>query len=126
MGNPDETERLQVLLQICRVLRHLHTHDPPIIHGGLKATGVVVEESLPFPKVKLLEFGIAQMLTGSQAHATGGGSWRYKAPELWQVGALPAPAPAIDIFALGGLMFLLASGKRPFSDMSFDEMFFAM
>jgi len=125
-GPPGEKERLLVLLQICRVLRHLHTHVPPIVHGNLKDTGVVVEEGSPFPKVKILEFGFAQMLTGSQVHATGDGTWRYKAPELWQAGALPAPTPAMDSFAFGGLMFLLASGKKPFSDITSDEMFCAI
>ena len=115
-----------MLRQICWVVVHLHTHDPPIVHGSLKDSAIAVECCEPYPKAKLLEFGFAQMRTYSQARTRGDNHWRYRAPELWQAGPRPAPRPAIDIFALGGLMFLLASDKKPFSGIAHDEVFFSV
>jgi len=126
---PSEVERSWVLSQICWVMRHLHTHVPPIVHGSLKDTNIVVEKSSDIgtanPKVKVLDLGFAQMRTTSQTRARAGRSWRYKAPELWPLDP-PAPALAMDIFALGGLMFFLASDTKPFSMVDFDHVFFAV
>jgi len=123
---PGESERARVLLQICWVMRHLHTHRPPIVHGSLKDTNVVVTRGSPYPKVKVLDFGCAQMRTRSQTRVRDSSSWRYRAPELWQEGDPLAPTPTMDIFALGGLMFLLASDTKPFSMITSDDVFFAV
>ena len=115
-----------MLRQICWVLRHLHTHEPPIVHGNLKDSNVVVTNGSPYPMVKVLDFGCAQMHTRSQTRVRSTSSWRYRAPELWPEGDPPAPTPTMDIFALGGLMFLLASDTKPFSMITSDDVFFAV
>ena len=101
-----------VVLATCAGLDHAHGHG--VLHRDIKP------ENLLFATdgvVKVADFGIAKVLTGSQAMATRAGDIlgtpAYMAPEQalgQEVG------PAADVYACGVMLYELLSGRLPFSE----------
>jgi eukaryotic-like serine/threonine-protein kinase len=114
--SPDLVVRYGV--QIADALAHAHEHG--VIHRDLKSTNVVVT---PQGRVKVLDFGLAARLqdadlqeaVSSKAPITESrmivGTLPYLAPELLR--GKPAEAPT-DIWALGVLLYEMASASHPF------------
>lgn len=75
-------------------------HAQGLIHGDIKADNVMWHEG----RVILMDFGAAQQ-SGSQARF---GSPATMAPEQWERGTV---TEATDLYALGGLLFRLATGE---------------
>ncbi|WP_035849687.1 class IV lanthionine synthetase LanL [Kitasatospora azatica] len=83
--------------------------------GAVHAAGLVLRDLSP-SKVLVLPDGSLRLADLELACATGvvagpAGADGYRAPE--QSNACPAADPAADLFALGGLFFLLATGHDP-------------
>jgi serine/threonine protein kinase/tetratricopeptide (TPR) repeat protein/TolB-like protein len=105
-------------MQITDALAHAHEHG--VIHRDLKSTNVVVT---PEGRVKVLDFGLAARLkdaelkeaTASKVPLTESrmivGTLPYLAPELLR--GHPADART-DTWALGVLLYEMASGSHPF------------
>jgi eukaryotic-like serine/threonine-protein kinase len=105
-------------MQIADALAHAHEHG--VIHRDLKSTNALVT---PEGRVKVLDFGLAARLkdaelkeaTASKAPLTESrtvvGTLPYLAPELLR--GDPADART-DIWALGILLYEMASGSHPF------------
>ena len=90
-----------------------HAHAAGIVHRDLKPENVLLPDE---GGVKVADFGLAKALTGTQTLATAPGTILgtpgYLAPEVLTGGV---PGPAADVYALGVLIFELASGRRPFA-----------
>lgn len=98
-----------------KALSAVHRHG--IVHRDIKPANIMVTTSAPF--VKLIDFGFARML---HADASGQlppeeskiiGTPMYWAPE--QTFARNTVTPALDLWAMGVLMFHISSGVLPFS-----------
>ena len=98
-----------------------HAHSRGVVHRDLKSANIVIT---PDGQVKVLDFGLAKRLTGeelaeattvSRPSLTGpgmvAGTLAYLAPE--QLRGQPADARS-DIWALGVVLYELATGKAPF------------
>jgi serine/threonine-protein kinase len=122
---PDGLEPTDVFnygIQVADALAH--AHERGVIHRDLKAANVVVTSR---GRAKVLDFGIAKRLTTlgvDRATATLtetgtiSGTLAYIAPE--RLRDHPADARS-DIWALGVLLYEMASGRRPFAgDTSFE------
>ena len=108
--------------QLADALAHAHAHG--IIHRDLKPSNVVVTRE---GRAKVLDFGIARQMratdlaavTGDRTELTDAGSiagtLRYAAPEL--LSGEPADSRS-DIWALGVVLFEMATGVRPFEGLT--------
>jgi serine/threonine-protein kinase len=106
-------ERLRLFLQILSAVQHAHTR--LVIHRDLKPSNILVSEE---GEVKLLDFGIAKLMTEGAAPETeltqvGGRALtlNYASPE--QISGQPVTT-ASDVFSLGTILCELLSGNRPF------------
>jgi tetratricopeptide (TPR) repeat protein len=106
-------QRLHLFLDICAAVEHAHSH--LVIHRDLKPDNVLVRRD---GEVKLLDFGIAKVLRpGPDADAPHTTMFRpmtvrYASPEQLRGDAVTTAA---DIYSLGVLLFLLVTGRSPYS-----------
>jgi len=107
-------KRLRLILAICDAVSYAHSN--LIVHRDLKPSNIMVDET---GQAKLLDFGIAKILSEETDDRTQT-SLRaltpdYAAPEQFVGGPVTT---AVDVYALGALMFELLSGRRPFAKVS--------
>ena len=101
--------------QICTGVASAHRRK--LVHRDLKPDNIFVTRSTGEETVKILDFGIARAMEAEgQPRLTQKGVLMgtpgFLAPE--QIQSLDADARS-DIYALGGILFYMATGRRPFS-----------
>lgn len=112
-GPMSEERALPILLQICNALRAAHAGR--VVHRDLKPSNVMIGAG---DQVKLVDFGIARLLPESgeemqKLTQTGQvlGTFVYMSPEQCMGRTVDGRA---DLYAFGGLMYKLFTGKPPF------------
>jgi len=108
-----EGEAKPIIRQLCQAVRHLHTQSPPIMHRDIKPENVM-HLAAPDPDtgalVKLIDFGVGKILTGSQRGkgSVGVGSGVYMAPEMRPGGGYdPHYTTAVDLYSLGATLYAM-------------------
>ncbi|MEW5740467.1 MAG: serine/threonine-protein kinase [Myxococcota bacterium] len=89
-----------------------HAHDSGVLHRDLKPENVMVRQD---GVLKLMDFGIAKILDRDEKMTMTGalvGSPAHMAPEIIEGEAAGAEA---DVFSLGTMLYLFATGKLPFT-----------
>jgi WD40 repeat protein/serine/threonine protein kinase len=90
-----------------------YAHGQGVIHRDLKPSNVLLTTD---GQLKLCDFGVARLLTGSDVHTLSGqviGTPEYMAPEQAQ-GRRDETGPATDVYALGAMLYAMLTGRPPF------------
>ncbi|HRI49607.1 MAG TPA: protein kinase [Pseudomonadota bacterium] len=118
-GGCQEVEALRIARQIAGALQAVHAKG--IIHRDLKPDNIILvadSEVSGGERAKVLDFGIAKLLHGSESGRgltnTGAvvGTPAYMAPE--QCGMRMPVSDRTDVYALGIMLFEMLAGKPPF------------
>jgi mitogen-activated protein kinase kinase kinase 7 len=116
MSQPVLEVRMQLLMDVGAALNFLHGRCPRIVHSDLKDSNVSVETgACKQPRAKLLDFGLSKLLT--KRARLGGGTLVWMAPEQVRERHL-VPAPSVDVYSFGLMVFLLVTGMRPHAQIS--------
>lgn len=97
-------------LQICAALTHSHAKG--VIHRDLKPGNLLVTTS---NQLKLSDYGLAMVAADVKLTAAGKtmGSLHYMAPE--QIRGAPPATHAVDLYALGCVLFEMLAGRTVFT-----------
>ncbi len=95
---------VQWLADAAAALTHLHTHDPPVIHGDIKPANLILTKG---GRVTLVDFGASST---ALTRGRRGGTPGYAAPERATEGA---STRAADIYSLAATAFALLTGEPP-------------
>jgi serine/threonine-protein kinase len=136
-GRLGQRDALEIFIAVCAALhaahnaREPHRNTPaPIVHRDLKPGNIFVTSNAEGERhIKLLDFGIAKMV--SSAKATGivtgvrtvMGTAAYMAPE--QALAARSVDHRADIYAAGVVLFQMLTGRLPFNAESLEGLIFA-
>lgn len=105
---------LRVAIEICRSLRE--AHKAGVVHRDLKPSNVMLTEGDEGEAVKVLDFGVAKVLSGATEALTSDGSFvgspRYTAPEQIRQDKVDGRA---DLYAVGVVIYEMLTGIPPFT-----------
>ncbi|KAE9404707.1 kinase-like protein [Gymnopus androsaceus JB14] len=117
-----EVDKTEIMNDILKGLKYLHTRNPPVVHGDLKGSNVLVSDS---GNCCLADFGLAGMMSTFQtlSSITGNqrGSVRWMAPELFDFTALARLSTYTDMYALGCTILEIITGAPPFSEVKLPD-----
>jgi serine/threonine protein kinase/Flp pilus assembly protein TadD len=113
-GRLPEAEARAIALQLCAGLGEAHRNR--VVHGDLKSNNIILTPGADGTvRAVITDFGLARGL-GSASKTTqsgeAGGTPDYMAPELWRG---EKASPASDVYALGVILYELATGQRPYA-----------
>lgn len=94
-----------------------YCHKLHIVHRDLKLENVIFFKSLDV--AKLTDFGFSNKFTPGHKLDTACGSLAYSAPEVLLGDSYEAPA--VDIWSLGVILFMLVCGRAPFYEINDSE-----
>ncbi|KAG8900661.1 hypothetical protein FRB99_005826 [Tulasnella sp. 403] len=111
---PDEQKRRELALDTAKGLQYLHSRDPPICHGDIKALNVLITDE---HRAMLCDFGLAKTMETMPSGLTTstfnqGGSLPYESPELLL--GRSTRSPQSDVWAWGCLLQEIFTGKPPY------------
>ncbi|XP_026738336.1 SNF-related serine/threonine-protein kinase [Trichoplusia ni] len=101
--------------QIVRAISYCHRLH--VVHRDLKPENVVFFQK--FGVVKLTDFGFSNKFCPGQKLETSCGSLAYSAPEILLGDSYDAPA--VDVWSLGVILYMLVCGQAPFQEANDSE-----
>ena len=105
-------------MQLCSALNYLHSQKPPVIHGDIKPSNIMLT---PQGDICLIDFNISFFLDGTTVLGYTEG---YSSPEQYVIALDQKSSKGIpekyrklneksDIYSLGATLFHMASGRKP-------------
>ena len=98
-----------IALELARMLDNLDSVHPPVVHGDLKPTNVLVKGEA---EVKVVDFGIAKQLAHGRGTFNQYQSVPYSSPERLRTGDVD---PQSDLWAVAVMLYEMVAGTHPFS-----------
>lgn len=111
----DEEAARKYFAQIVHAISYCHRLH--VVHRDLKPENVVFFEKLGM--VKLTDFGFSNRFCPGQKLETSCGSLAYSAPEILLGDSYDAPA--VDVWSLGVILYMLVGGHAPFQEANDSE-----
>ncbi|KAK9840122.1 hypothetical protein WJX74_003832 [Apatococcus lobatus] len=114
-GNYNETDARNLITQVLDGVAYLHASG--IVHRDLKLENMLmVNQEDPCP-IKIADFGLSKFFNPGSVLSTMCGSPQYVAPEILGISdGAQAYSPAVDMWSVGVILFILLSGYSPFDD----------
>ncbi len=114
----DQSRLIAVLRQVCKGLAA--AHDCGIVHRDIKPDNIIlVNEGGRDDIAKIVDFGIATMLTAGNSSAPAAGTPQYMAPEQILGSAVDG---RLDLYSLGCMAYELLTGHPPFYEGGVEEL----
>jgi serine/threonine protein kinase len=111
-GTLSEAEASVIVRKLTSAVAHMH--DLNIIHRDLKPENLLLTSKDPSKaQVKLIDFGLAKIVSDQHVASSFLGTRGYLAPEMLQRHSYDK---SIDMWALGVIVFVLLCGCLPFDD----------
>lgn len=115
-----EEDAKTIFLQLLQGVAYLHSRG--IAHRDLKPENILVHEGL----IKITDFGLARLSENKSFMRTLCGTPQYVAPEIIMMAsrqddpnsdaaAMPGYTTSVDMWSLGVILYLLLTGRQPFS-----------
>ncbi|XP_077114741.1 death-associated protein kinase 2-like isoform X1 [Ranitomeya variabilis] len=105
-----EVDAIVFLEQILKGVAYMHSRS--IAHFDLKPENIMLlEKEVPHPKIKIIDFGLAQKIEEGAVFKSLCGTPQYIAPEVINYEPL---GPATDMWSIGVITYILLSGLSPF------------
>ena len=103
--------RLHLFLEVCEAVQYAHQN--LVVHRDLKPSNILVKEN---GTVKLLDFGIAKLLSDEAEEGLTRTGMRVMTPEYATPEQVRGAAitTATDVYALGMLLYKLLTGRPPY------------
>ncbi|KAG8905331.1 Protein kinase [Tulasnella sp. 403] len=115
-GKMSEPQARKFFQQIMTAISY--SHALKIVHRDLKPENVLLDENL---NVKIVDFGLSNIMTDGDFLKTSCGSPNYAAPEVIS-GKLYA-GPEIDVWSCGVILYVMLCGRLPFEDENVPQLF---
>lgn len=93
------------MLQLCDILRYLHSQDPPIVHRDIKPANLIIRNH--DKSLVLLDFGAVKEVGALSGTRIGAPS--YSAPEQ----NIGKPVIQSDLYAIAPTLIFLLTGRNP-------------
>ena len=91
-------------LQLCDLIKYLHSVKRPILYLDLKPDNIIVTDNT----LKLIDFGSAMFRDEADSHAEHYGTNGFAAPEMYGSESLDERC---DVYGIGMLLYYMATGK---------------
>jgi serine/threonine protein kinase len=104
-------QTLDYTAQICAALAYAHARD--VIHRDVKPSNIML--SADYKRVKMLDFGVARLLSNDSGLITKVGTDLYAAPEHYSLSHVSGTklTAAADVYALAKSVYFMLYGKPP-------------
>jgi serine/threonine-protein kinase len=106
IGRLTSDKAIQIARQLCAGLGA--AHDQGVLHRDLKPANIMIDGR---GQVRIADFGIAALASQDEPSGPVPGTPAYMAPEFFEGGR---PSIRSDLYALGIVLFEVATGKEPF------------
>ena len=106
----DPAQVIEIAYKCCKALEFANSVG--VVHRDIKPANILVRGDLD---IKVSDFGAAQLARSDVTQVTGVGSPAYMSPEQVMGGEIDWRS---DMFSLGGVLYHLLTGRRPFGGAS--------
>jgi len=114
-GKFAEEDARSVIHQVLQGVEYLHMRK--VVHRDLKLENILLSDKTPQATVKIADFGLARFFADDSELRTICGSPLYVAPEILDIGTSSETyTPAVDMWSVGVILFILLSGNSPFEN----------
>jgi serine/threonine protein kinase len=114
-----EPDARAIMHQLFSALQYLHARH--IVHRDLKPENILLATPAEDADIKIADFGLARMISGTQMMKTACGTPGYVAPEVLQNKGYDSGA--VDIWSTGVILYILLCGFPPFYEEELPALF---